>query len=484
LRSAIVLCVSSLTLVACGGAPPPRPLRVPDVESETLHFAGSLLTGPTPGSVDPAAVTPTTAYAVHCRLVYVEDLPEAALEPIEARSLLALDTRDADPLLGYAPLSHGARVGADAAAERFLENYVDGGLRRTIPLEDLQGISAAGVTAAFVIRSLDTAMDPVEGPTRPSLTVLVSRSPSAVEQVQVALLVQRFRGAPDDESGLPGQAVSRQMVLLEDRPNVSGSPLVLSIPSPFVGDANNGFVLAVSVDPPSASTEHEELVSAVASHLTETTVEAARRARASRLVGPDLRAIQRGISSLIFAQNQRPAMIFLAAAADGSLSLDLALSGDDLLLAEWIERLQAQLEATEQAADPDEGADLDWQFERSAWLTTVARASSGELDAAITGMLLRHAGEAARYPDLLGDVVASARSHEDLESRLVKQNREFLTDNDVAARTRAHDWLAERGQAIDGYEPLAPRSERRAALRAAEQAAAEAAAGTEGGTGS
>jgi hypothetical protein len=47
-------------------------------------------------------------------------------------------------------------------------------------------------------------------------------------------------------------------------------------------------------------------------------------------------------------------------------------------------------------------------------------------------------------------------------------------------RVRAHEWLTNRGEAVTGYDPLAGRDTRNAALRRYEAARAKAGAG-EGG---
>ena len=43
----------------------------------------------------------------------------------------------------------------------------------------------------------------------------------------------------------------------------------------------------------------------------------------------------------------------------------------------------------------------------------------------------------------------------------------YLEDSSPSARVRAYDWLAARGRAPQGYEPLGPARERRRALDAA-----------------
>jgi hypothetical protein len=59
-----------------------------------------------------------------------------------------------------------------------------------------------------------------------------------------------------------------------------------------------------------------------------------------------------------------------------------------------------------------------------------------------------------------------ATSRAELAVRLWNENRILLEDASPASRVRAFDWLALRGLAPAGFDPLAPLAERRAALEA------------------
>ena len=71
---------------------------------------------------------------------------------------------------------------------------------------------------------------------------------------------------------------------------------------------------------------------------------------------------------------------------------------------------------------------------------------------------------AAHYP---ADVALAARNLEDFRARVIAENRILLEDNHPAARVRAYDWLAARGEAPDGYDPLGDEPSREAALERA-----------------
>jgi hypothetical protein len=89
------------------------------------------------------------------------------------------------------------------------------------------------------------------------------------------------------------------------------------------------------------------------------------------------------------------------------------------------------------------------------------------LTPALSTYLLRHAGQLGRQQSTLLEQLAKAHDLQDLEWRLVRENRISLEDMSPAARSRAYSWLERRGRAPAGYDPLASMQERRAALQAA-----------------
>ena len=72
----------------------------------------------------------------------------------------------------------------------------------------------------------------------------------------------------------------------------------------------------------------------------------------------------------------------------------------------------------------------------------------------------------------MAEVLKGAGSAADLRTRLLAENFIQLEDSSPAARVRACDWLAARGIAPAGYDPLGPPKARREALERALTAAA------------
>jgi hypothetical protein len=69
-------------------------------------------------------------------------------------------------------------------------------------------------------------------------------------------------------------------------------------------------------------------------------------------------------------------------------------------------------------------------------------------------------------------MLRAANSRASLDARLVSENLIYLEDSSPSARVRANDWLAARGRAPAGFDPLGPPRQRREALERALDAAA------------
>ena len=76
---------------------------------------------------------------------------------------------------------------------------------------------------------------------------------------------------------------------------------------------------------------------------------------------------------------------------------------------------------------------------------------------------------------MIRELCAQSSGLDVFRQRLIVENRIFLEDSSPSARARANDWLGTMGAAPAGFDPLADREQRRAALREAAAAAAEAA---------
>ena len=190
------------------------------------------------------------------------------------------------------------------------------------------------------------------------------------------------------------------------------------------------------------------------------------------------------LSALRGHELQRPALVFLAQSTGANLTEELALVAAAETLGEYLAEIGQRAEALEHM--PRGAGPFGWFLERDTFLWLCARAEdeAREIEPELFAVLTRHAGEMARYPDLLREIVQACGDAEALAEALLGENRIFIEDAHPAARVRAYDWLEARGARPAGFDPLASPAERRAALArldAEAEAAANEAQGSDAG---
>ena len=84
-------------------------------------------------------------------------------------------------------------------------------------------------------------------------------------------------------------------------------------------------------------------------------------------------------------------------------------------------------------------ADPGWLVDRTTLALMSERLSAGTLAPELTTALVRRAGDLARRPDSLGDVLKVATGTRDLDNRIEAENRISLEDSAPAARVRAYE---------------------------------------------
>ncbi len=165
----------------------------------------------------------------------------------------------------------------------------------------------------------------------------------------------------------------------------------------------------------------------------------------------------------------RGPLLYLANAQGGPLTKDLVLTADERLLTDWA-ALIPKAEVLSAGKGGGEPSWIVWEVERAAWVCLARRQVKDALGAEWQAILLRHAGEAARYSSTIEDAAMQSADLATMQKRLVLENQLFLEDSSPAPRVRAYDWLTRRGLQPEGFDPLASREERRDVLRALEQA--------------
>ena len=460
LRGVVVLV---LLLGSCA-APPPAPFAPPPMAPAFTHIWGSPLTGALPvvGEL-PEEQDPQRALVLMARVAAVPDLPEDGLVRMVTRTRLVVGAEGDRSLKGWSRLSEGALLGEEEAAERVLFALDDGSL----PAID------GGVHVTALLTGTTAALDlpePLPDLAMPALRVLVTRGESLV----VALALQGdVPKLDEDDPGLPSRL---ELVVLQPPLRPDGGPLLLAVPLPQPDHPRGALLVALAASTPAPDDAAHAAAVAVAARDARLASER-RRASSSRLTSDEsfLREVLSAFSALRAEGSRRSALVFLADAAGAPLAGDLALLSDEAQLTAIAARVdEGGRDVSSLVAG---GGGLAWLLERSALSVLATRAAESTLPPELSSVLLRHMGEAGRYPSSLIDAATECASVAVLTVRLVTENRIALEDSAAAARVRAFDWLSVRGAAPAGYDPLAPLAERRAALLAAEAEMAATAAG-------
>ena len=267
-------------------------------------------------------------------------------------------------------------------------------------------------------------------------------------------------GDPAPEPAERNHELRREAVAIDEMP-APGAPVVILMDSPFTsGNGTTVAILVEEIPPAEADTAADVVEAMVALDRTNQLV------AALPLTSDDRALLARDEALRAFRERGgRSALLLLAEEAGATLTADLTILARDVDLAEIGRLALGENELAE--ADP---SILGWTLDAAAW-TLLARGTLEEtLPAELEGAFLRWAGAAARFPDVVLDLVAAADGSATVfERSLVLENELALEDASAAARVAGHDWLAERGLEIPGYDPRSTRDERRAALEAAKE---------------
>lgn len=469
----------------------------PPLELAREHFAGTPASGPRAVDEAPAVAA---ADALHARLeLRWYDAPPALvgadLAPLAARARSLVVTDDGGALVPVPALASGVRVGTLGAAPP-----------AAAWSEAREGLALPGGTVAFEARRTDG------GPERAGWTTLAVEVGSAAEgPLELALLlagrvpptvdraaeeeaaldalalgepeVRRERPAPRTDAPAPPLERRSERALLDpgavrgDARAAGGARLALLVPAPRP-DAPRACCLATLAVAPASALDESARAALLDAAREELAASAARQRGRVAAFGREERVERDGaLRGLADPAIRRSALEHLARRAGAALLSELTLVADDAALGSLAAAVGADepREAGAGGADeaPDDGAGFAWRVEARAWRWLARRAGEDEersaLEPELRAVLLQRAGELGRHPGLLLDAVDGCASSGELAARLELENRIFLEDGDPAARVRAFDWLAARGLAPEGYEPLAERVARRAALAAYEE---------------
>lgn len=436
-------------LCGCASAPVEAPFVPPVIAAEVTLRPGSVLTGVT------STVPTGAALAVQVEWTWVEGpLPELAPAVDYARSFV-MPTRS-EPFAVGAAAATDLCVGVDGEAEDLLAGIAAGTFGRSAPAASCRAALWRGSTAAFGL--------------------------VAGAEGSFWLAVER-----DDDGGV------RPIVTFPDQaPPVVGAVLA---PPPMIvvqealRPERAVVFLDARVRDPSLVWRVRVLGAADGELVQEGRAQLAQAADAARHVPPDTDGERRRVvvEALAYSWTRRRALVLLAQEHDVPLVADVALLADDAMVASLAETLVPELQGAARRVDakesdgeavagepPAASVTPAWILERAAArvLAAGALAAGTEHDGLapeLASVAQIYLGETVRSATTLLAALGQARTSAEFRAWVRAEHEVLLGDSQPAPRVRAFDWLRTRGAAPAGFDPLASKAERRAALAKAEQ---------------
>ena len=479
-----------LLLCACATGPRPQATAsLPALKYELSYSAGSPRSAFAP--VDTSTLRAADSLDITVTVLAGRQLPADSLAAAELQTNMITVFPAAKVVAPVARLTKGARVGSIEDAEQFIIRLMDQEPDAAVLLQRFHGVLPPEVTAHFrfeqsnpmesqlpegieiqVCQRSKTTGGPKDGSlTGPSLEIALIASGRIKQKAVLGDESSKTEGESETNESLNGQdedIQTTETILLEPRPFQEREPLAVIVPSPFDPKESISFAIVVDVEPPPAE-DH----AALAMH-TWSFNECVRSLTSANIPGENGRAessdadwpgIENAIQSLQSSLSQRRALLYLAERTGASLVEDVALSGTDVVVA----RLSQALTNEYSSGSMTGGASLRWMLERTACRLLATLLSGDQATPELEAILVRHTGQVGRNVSTLEELTASAANIDEFQKLLVRENFIYLEDISPAARTRAFEWLRARGQAPEGYHPLAPVKERRAILNRVEK---------------
>lgn len=461
----------------------PFVLQPPALATEASLAPGSSL-GPMAHAMDePDGTERMSPTPVRCRIIYLRHPREGSLRAIGSDANIVADLEGARPVL----LTPGLTVSTLYALGQDATAWI-AALEETAGAEAMEVASGTsfvpvGSSYRLSVQSNELVEDPRDwldeftnrGPIPRTIAVIVTGT-SAGPRVALSLtnldpdreteLLESYLDDPSIPATPPPPAqdeLLRQEVLnMEQSPEID-SPLVLHLDSPF--SIGNGTSLAIIVELITPEEIDGDSADEAVAKLENRAAALAEDRKP--LTDESRRAIERSEALRVFQQRGgRSALLQVAQESGATLAQDLALVAD----ADFLNTLGQRAFPTHLATVPllDElTASIGWRLDAAAWSLLAEGALEETLDPELMGVFYRRAGAVAAFPDIVQDAIKAARGNRiRFEERLVTEHRYFLEDPSPSARLRASDWLKEHGVALGGYDPLADRKQRRAALEA------------------
>ncbi len=410
---------------------------------------------------------------------------ENTLDPVESQTRMITILPTSSAVTAVAGLLRKARVGVVQSETQILEHATTRGPAVPLSREMLHGVLPDGVGTSFrilkrpvvdagAIRKLDIQVRRgQEGKELPPTGVSLEISLVATGELKETVLpdadsdASSGKGQKQSVPAAPGMLTTETIVLkpwdLQEQDR-----LAVILPSPFDIEGIAAIVALIEVTPSPQKGTGKAVTYAALLKECQDYLRAAAEGSGEQ-GGPQFDAGRRGIEDAIrlvqSPTHGRRALLYLAREAAAPLIEDITLSTTDIV----IDRLAYAIANECGSGPPFEPNALGWRLQKTAYQLLVELMSADQTWPELEAIAIRYTGEVGRHPPVLKEMVSEAANIADLEQRLLQENFIYLEDISPAARTRAFEWLAAKGRAPEGYDPLASLKERRSVLNRALQ---------------
>jgi len=465
MRANIAPLASLALLAGCASTPEP-PLKGPEVAARVGYYAGDPIGGPEPEERALALeVDPADSLELRLEVFLLTSPPAGELELLERHLRMIVAGDGTQPLAPSSLLTPGTGLATGPVAERMAEEARTRGEREASLEAELEGLCLPGMTTEFSLAHVQAIELSGYRPSERRVDLEVWRE-AADSPLSIAVTMSDVVETLEDlavEAPRITRHPREELLVLDALLEPPSGTLVIYAGARFDPEQRLGYLLVLTLDEPreDAAGLEERVAAAVADAQEIASLGTDRRRRL--LADEELRLRHlHAIDALADPSHRRGALLDLAGAAP--IAAELTLLADAAIVEAYASGVASRSDELQACAG--QSSAMSWLLERAALALLSKELIEGELASEYVGMVLRHTGEAGRYPSILEEFLEDADDLEEFYLQVFDENRFALEGPNPAARVRAYDWLRAQGIPIEGYDPLAGRAERRAALEA------------------
>lgn len=450
-------------LTSCATSPEPN-LRGPEIDAQVTYYAGDPIGGAV-REAEALAFEPLAkdAMAVVGKLYLVKERPGDRFAPMSRHVRMIVAGGGAQPLESSSLLTAGTRLATGADAVELARTTKERPASQATLCAEFDGLSFPGVTTQMVAAHAQPIELSGYRPSQRRVSVELWREDPLSDVVSIALIIWDVGESledRDDGSPVIRNFPRQERLVLDAKLNSSERTIAIFAPTRFDPEAQLSYLLVVELDEVAPELDEERL-ELVMREVHEAGI--AGSGKRQKLLFDDLLRVRHrnAIQALGDESHQRAALVELAGGAP--VASELGLMADEPTLARLLTRVAPKKDRMIELAGDVDG--LAWLLERESISMFLKALSEQSLAPEYAALLLQHTGEAGRLSWALESALANANSVQEFYAMILEENRIALEDSSPSARVRAHDWLQSRNLAVDNYDPLAERPQRRVALQ-------------------